>query len=558
MRLATKSVLPLLVFFFVIIIISSSRSAYADNSNSIAVPVSRHPIKLDDVLNYTEWNDAFRFNFTSPRLHEGYVIIYLKYEVSDKALSGGFYIPDNTPFFDKTSPDQISFNFDTLHNKSEKVGPKDHYIVFVRDGHAEYYKGGNTGLNKIISIANSTNSEHTLKLTNPFSKLDFRIVSNNTSWYGKFEIYFNEDPDTYGFAIQQVDSFKKNGKINHFFINYPKANFTQADNPSTWGDINFYGISQYAKHIKKLCTKNSAISPNNVVILCLRSMTPASIEENVPSDIIVEGLLGNLIDGKGIRYQNISAYVVDSNGRIFSPATKELTGEDGTFLSTIKDVKLNNTENDTYSLFIKPTSTSYSGLNITTGLDIRKHLLTFEEVIPILSTYFGVVAAGIAAFAFIPRIKKYSDENKERGIELKGTHTQEFIKGYFKGIQGYWWNRGLAEGYSGLPLSSLLQKNANYTQKYKDGRAEYLTGYPGTKKCGIDLGKLPTHTNDNYRDFYLGLDQGGDAYDLVDGTHYLLYNGPPGHTAEYYAGWKFGYGLGLAVDSDCGGVAVVK
>lgn len=116
----------------------------------------------------------------------------------------------------------------------------------------------------------------------------------------------------------------------------------------------------------------------------------------------------------------------------------------------------------------------------------------------------------------------------------------------------------LVEGYNGLPMSSLLQKNANYTQSYKDGRAEYLTGYQGTKKCGIDLGKLPTYTNDNYRDFYLGLDQGGDAYWLVDGAHYLLYNGPPEHTAEYYTGWKFGYSLGLAFDSDCGGVAVIK
>jgi hypothetical protein len=110
----------------------------------------------------------------------------------------------------------------------------------------------------------------------------------------------------------------------------------------------------------------------------------------------------------------------------------------------------------------------------------------------------------------------------------------------------------------GLPKSSLLQKNANYTQSYKDGRAEYLTGYPGTKKCGIDIGKLPAHTNDNYRSFYLGLDQGGDAYWLVDGAHRFLEDGPPGHTAEYYGGWKFGYGLGLAFDSDCGGVAVVK
>ena len=39
-----------------------------------------------------------------------------------------------------------------------------------------------------------------------------------------------------------------------------------------------------------------------------------------------------------------------------------------------------------------------------------------------------------------------------------------------------------------------------------------LAGYPTAKNCGIDLGKLPAHTNDSYRDFYLGLDQGGDAY----------------------------------------------
>jgi hypothetical protein len=68
----------------------------------------------------------------------------------------------------------------------------------------------------------------------------------------------------------------------------------------------------------------------------------------------------------------------------------------------------------------------------------------------------------------------------------------------------------------------------------------------------------PWYASCPYRDFYLGLDQGGDAYNLVDGLHRFLENGPPGHTAEYYAGWKFGYGLGLSFDSDCGGVAVVS
>ena len=29
-----------------------------------------------------------------------------------------------------------------------------------------------------------------------------------------------------------------------------------------------------------------------------------------------------------------------------------------------------------------------------------------------------------------------------QGIELQGTHTQEFMKGYIKGLNGYWSNRG--------------------------------------------------------------------------------------------------------------------
>lgn len=156
-----------------------------------------------------------------------------------------------------------------------------------------------------ISIANSTDSHHILKLSKPFSKVDFQIIDNKKSWQGEFKIYFTEDPEIYGFAIQQVDSFKNptTGKINHFFINYPITKLTQADKPSTWGDINFFGVNQYAKNIKKLCSKNSSISPNNVAILCIKSITPSSIEENVPSDIIAEGLLGNLINGTGIKNQ---------------------------------------------------------------------------------------------------------------------------------------------------------------------------------------------------------------------------------------------------------------
>ena len=47
--------------------------------------------------------------------------------------------------------------------------------------------------------------------------------------------------------------------------------------------------------------------------------------------------------------------------------------------------------------------------------------------------------------------------------------------------------------------------------------------------------------------------------ELFQGSNvFVLEDGPPGQTAEYIAGWKFGYGLGEGFDSDCGGVVVVK
>lgn len=317
--IATKAIATLLIFVILLLLPSFTLSIFAHNSSTISIPVAKQPIILDGLLNDTEWDDAFKFNFTSLRLHEGYVILYLKYELFDKALSGAFYIPDKTPFFNKTSPDQISFNFDTLHTAYKTIEPDDHFIVFVRDGHAEYYRGGSTetsNKDKFISIANSTATSNTLKLDNPFSKLDFKIQSNSKAWQGEFKIYFGiSEVETYGFAIQQTDSYEKSGKINQFFINYPLANLTQVNVPSTWGDIAFFGISQYAKNIKKFCSEKPSISPNNVAVLCIKSAQPSSMEEKSSQDIIVQGILGNLINGTGDKNQMISTYVVDSQGK---------------------------------------------------------------------------------------------------------------------------------------------------------------------------------------------------------------------------------------------------
>jgi hypothetical protein len=61
-------------------------------------------------------------------------------------------------------------------------------------------------------------------------------------------------------------------------------------------------------------------------------------------------------------------------------------------------------------------------------------------------------------------LKGYSDAHKTeydtgylqgvQGVELKGNHTQEFLAGYINGTQLFQRNKGYAEGYNHLPMSS--------------------------------------------------------------------------------------------------------
>jgi tetratricopeptide (TPR) repeat protein len=99
-------------------------------------------------------------------------------------------------------------------------------------------------------------------------------------------------------------------------------------------------------------------------------------------------------------------------------------------------------------------------------------------------------------------------------------------QGYVKGTQQYWFNRGVAEGNNELPKSST---NAYYTQGYNDA-----TWGIQHKRDSPSIVKIPVQTTDNYRDFYLGMYEGGAQYNEEGSC-------PPGYTVEYCAGYKLGY-----------------
>jgi hypothetical protein len=83
------------------------------------------------------------------------------------------------------------------------------------------------------------------------------------------------------------------------------------------------------------------------------------------------------------------------------------------------------------------------------------------------------------------------------GLPLKGHHTNDFILGYVNGSSSYQVNRGEVEGYNSIRAAS---KNPDYISGYQQGVAE--------RKAAFTKPTLPTHTDDSYKNFYIGYQDG--------------------------------------------------
>jgi hypothetical protein len=98
-------------------------------------------------------------------------------------------------------------------------------------------------------------------------------------------------------------------------------------------------------------------------------------------------------------------------------------------------------------------------------------------------------------------------------------------------------DRGYVEGYSHWPMSS---HDKEYVEDYKLGVRDYAALKADSSL--MFLGALPAHSRDNYKDFYLGEHAGDDAYWAAQGHNTTAYyTCPPGHSAEFCIGYKFGW-----------------
>ena len=396
---------------------------YAHSGKVIPVPVSLHNITLDGNINDTEWDDANRFNFSSVEARRnlltefnengskfssrtglnqtlldnigpffsgaGQVVIYLKYDLKEKSLSGAFSIPDNTTILDVVDGDQIAFLFDVNHAGLNYTTSESQQIVFIRNTVSEYYKGNNTVPDDSATMIGVDDPYSSIELDSPFSRANYSIKSGDSNWQGEFKIFFRQTPDIMGFAIAQRDSYKlKNGTVAKGFINYPSVTSSQAYIPSTWADITFYdAISE--ENANSICQKTDrSINSDKTAILCL-SLNRPSVDENDDKDsVIVNGTLANLLNGKGIN-DTVGYGIIDSGGNRQTETLEKQT-DNGKF--DLRAIPTSNLPSGTYKVFVKPHSSQYQGLESQSDLIVNPHVQTVQETVAQLGGYITVAA----------------------------------------------------------------------------------------------------------------------------------------------------------------------
>ena len=346
------------------------------------------------------------------------MVIFLKYELTEKSLTGAFIIPDKTQIVGW--PDQIAFLFDTSHSALNITSEDIQHFIFMRDGVFEYYKGvdenansGLVGSGFVELVENSTMRDSkninysSLNLDSPFFKIDYSVKSANDGWNGEFKIYFEENPELMGFGIQQEDILTtEQGDVDTVYINFPK-NDTRTEVPSSWGDISFFELDKYIGNIQNFCPDaRPYISSDNVAVLC-SSLNQQSIDEKDEGDVVfVTGKFANLITGTGIS-DDIGITLKDQTGTPLR-LTVPVNSNNGTFSSA--ELATKGLQSGLYKVEVDPQSTQYQDLVSINELSVNPHPLTVED----FGTYIGVAVAIIGAIVFLPQLRNYISGRKQR------------------------------------------------------------------------------------------------------------------------------------------------
>jgi hypothetical protein len=438
-EVSSLSLYPILAYLILFLPTSLS---FAHNDSIMIIPIARDPINLDGILTNQEWSDAYQQNFTSAGVYGQFNILYLKYDFSEGAIAGAFSISDDTPSTIKEKTDQVSFQFDTMHDATESFGSDDHVIVITRDLRVEHYIGGDPmSPDQLKSIANSTIEHRTMNLLNPFSQIDFIVVnSSKTSWTAEFKIYFtNEFTQSYGFAMQQLDFRPSQSEVtavdvvpvNSHFVpatvldsdgdrrrtNFPLLNRTLAGIPSTWGDIRLAeDLHQVLENIRNICPSPSLPVGSN--ILCISASPPNQIYENQPASIPVSGRFANYINNSGIDNEKIHINIVNPSNE-HQPAwegdseSEDITTPDGRFSHQLDGVSL---PKGNYLVKVEATSPQYRGISATTQFVVNERPFTIEQASGYIQLLIGIVGAGTALVVGFPTIYKHAAHRKRKSI----------------------------------------------------------------------------------------------------------------------------------------------
>jgi pYEATS domain-containing protein involved in immunity len=234
-----------------------------------------------------------------------------------------------------------------------------------------------------------------------------------------FPINLDLNPSINGLtAVINGNATATRGSISKIQVDWGDGNFSKGNFPFSHNytktiarTINVTAFSSLGIHVdrsiatsplllEKSIPKDSAfnISPKGNAILNV-STSFSNMQDNIPMDYNISGILTSNANGSGIPRQSIIINLVWKEHPEFRNTThKVLTQGNGyyTYAETLTLAEGN------YKILVKPESHIYAGLSVTKDLFVHGHPITQDQLITYLVAFIGITIAAIGAIVKVP------------------------------------------------------------------------------------------------------------------------------------------------------------
>lgn len=303
---------------FIFIITSSTTTAALNNQK----------ISFDGSIDNKEYKNAKQLPFNnSNNIDLGK--LYLQYNLKNNALEGAFVIPNPSGnndallhlLFDTAASDNNNNNIN-----SANLNPNnDHRIDISKNlQQARYFIGNGTNGWKVENNSIQGNNNITMKMNDPFDKINIMTSSNAEKWIGEFKIYFIQKAQKQSQTQEPLMPIKRIALLQENYLSGKKVNSSIPQNISLTDSSTWSSISLLTKNITTIqnIPSTTTVSKNQHKNPISTSIVPSLPTETNTKRPASTAIASNIINNTPITKTTPKAGTGSTNTPAAAPASQ--------------------------------------------------------------------------------------------------------------------------------------------------------------------------------------------------------------------------------------------